>query len=169
MLLWVFRGIFILIISAVLFVNLTSETITREGNAASFWTVAWGGIGIAVFVFLLDLLTPKKKLSALAGVFFGLLVGLHLVQYKSRYYQRRVEKFALVQIRYPPVDNRRRIQDQRSRTLRLLGKLNVRNDKTHVVLRPHHNCDRQKTHTYPQHPFHEKAAKHRKSTPDKLL
>ncbi len=76
MLLWVFRGIFILIISAVLFVNLTSETITREGNATSFWTVAWGGIGIAVFVFLLDLLTPKKKLSALAGVFFGLLVGL---------------------------------------------------------------------------------------------
>jgi len=29
-----------------------------------------------VFVFLLDVLTPKKKLSALAGVFFGLLVGL---------------------------------------------------------------------------------------------
>jgi uncharacterized protein YacL len=31
---------------------------------------------MAVFVLLLDVLTPKKKFSALAGVFFGLLVGL---------------------------------------------------------------------------------------------
>lgn len=33
---------------------------------------------MALFVFLLDLFTPKKKLSALAGVFFGLLVGMLL-------------------------------------------------------------------------------------------
>jgi len=76
MLLWIFRGIFALIMCAVLFVNLTSETLTREGNAASFYTVAWTGIGMAIFVFFLDVLTPKKKLTALAGVFFGLLVGL---------------------------------------------------------------------------------------------
>jgi uncharacterized protein YacL len=31
---------------------------------------------MAAFVFLLDVLTPKKKFSALAGVFFGLLVGI---------------------------------------------------------------------------------------------
>ena len=31
---------------------------------------------MAIFVFLLDIFTPKKKLTALAGVFFGLLVGL---------------------------------------------------------------------------------------------
>jgi len=31
---------------------------------------------MAVFVLLLDILTPKKKFSALAGVFFGLLVGI---------------------------------------------------------------------------------------------
>lgn len=76
MLLWIFRGIFALIMCAVLFVNLTGEMLTREGNAASFWTVAWTGIGMAIFVFLLDVLTPKKRLTALAGVFFGLLVGL---------------------------------------------------------------------------------------------
>ncbi len=76
MLLWIFRGIFALIICAVLFVNLTSEMLTREGNAASFWTVAWTGMGMAIFVFLLDVLTPKKRLTALAGVFFGLLAGL---------------------------------------------------------------------------------------------
>ncbi len=76
MLLWIFRGIFALVMCAVLFVNLTGETLTREGNAASFWTVAWTGIGMAIFVFLLDVLTPKKRLTALAGVFFGLLVGL---------------------------------------------------------------------------------------------
>ena len=76
MLLWIFRGIFALVMCAVLFVNLTGETLTREGNAASFWTVAWTGIGMAIYVFLLDVLTPKKRLTALAGVFFGLLVGL---------------------------------------------------------------------------------------------
>jgi uncharacterized protein YacL len=31
---------------------------------------------MAVFVFLLDIFTPKKKLGALAGVFFGLIVGI---------------------------------------------------------------------------------------------
>ncbi len=74
MLLLFFRSIFIVIILAVLFVNISSKTI--GGDSTSFWTVVWSGFGMAVFVFLLDLLTPKKKLAALAGVFFGLLVGM---------------------------------------------------------------------------------------------
>ena len=38
--------------------------------------VSWSGFGMVVFVLLLDVLTPKKKFFALAGVFFGLLVGM---------------------------------------------------------------------------------------------
>ncbi len=76
MLLWVFRFIFIVIIVSVLFVNASSLTLTRTENSSSWWAVVIGGMGMAVFVFLLDLMTPKRKLSALAGVFFGLLVGV---------------------------------------------------------------------------------------------
>ncbi|UCF42813.1 MAG: PIN/TRAM domain-containing protein [Planctomycetota bacterium] len=76
MLLWVLRVIFFFVIVGVLFVNASSETVSREENSPSFWAVIWSGLGLGVFVLLLDLLTPKRKLSALAGVFFGLLVGM---------------------------------------------------------------------------------------------
>jgi uncharacterized protein YacL len=68
--------IFVVVVIGVLFVSASTENITKEENSSSFWTVVWSGFGMAVFVFLLDILTPKKKLVALAGVFFGLLVGL---------------------------------------------------------------------------------------------
>jgi uncharacterized protein YacL len=74
--LWIFRAIFVLVVLAVLFVSISTEEITKEENSASFWTVSFSGLGMAIFVFLLDMFTPKKKLSALAGVFFGLLVGM---------------------------------------------------------------------------------------------
>jgi len=76
MLIWIFRTIFIIIVLGVLLFNASSENISKEENSLSFWAVVWSGLGMMVFVFLLDVLTPKKKLSALAGVFFGLLVGL---------------------------------------------------------------------------------------------
>ncbi len=76
MLLWVFRGIFIVVILAVLFANVSSKAISGSDEEANFWAVVCSGLGMAVFVFLLDIFTPKKKLTALAGVFFGLLVGL---------------------------------------------------------------------------------------------
>ena len=76
MLIWIFRTIFIIIVLGVLLFNASSENISKEENSLSFWAVVWSGLGMAVFVFLLDVLTPKKKLGALAGVFFGLLVGL---------------------------------------------------------------------------------------------
>lgn len=34
------------------------------------------GLGVAVFVIIIDWLTPKKSINALAGIFFGLLVGV---------------------------------------------------------------------------------------------
>jgi uncharacterized protein YacL len=63
-----------MVILAVLFVNVSSKLIGADET--SFWTVVWSGAGMSIFVFLLDFLTPKKKLGALAGVFFGLLVGM---------------------------------------------------------------------------------------------
>ncbi|MHC4644928.1 MAG: TRAM domain-containing protein [Planctomycetota bacterium] len=97
MLIWILRTIFVIVVAAVLFVSLSSKTIS-QGDAiigadgkpvldnaghpvhgfqsTSFQVILWTGAAMAMFVFLLDVLTPKKKLSALAGVFFGLLVGM---------------------------------------------------------------------------------------------
>ena len=83
-LLWVFRAIFLVVVVAVVFVNISSPIMDKDelGESstdtynANLRAVILSSIGMAVFVFLLDVLTPKKKFSALAGVFFGLLVGL---------------------------------------------------------------------------------------------
>ncbi|MGB2807233.1 MAG: TRAM domain-containing protein [Sedimentisphaerales bacterium] len=77
MLLWVFRAIFAIVLLAVLIANLSSDDIAAA-DKTDFWAVLWSALGMAVFVLFLDILTPKKKLSALAGVFFGLLVGMLL-------------------------------------------------------------------------------------------
>lgn len=72
----VFRAIFIVIILAVLFVNVSSTEISGGANSREFWFIVWAAIAMASFTFFLDLLTPKKSLANLAGVFFGLLVGI---------------------------------------------------------------------------------------------
>ncbi|UCG49710.1 MAG: TRAM domain-containing protein [Phycisphaerales bacterium] len=76
MLIWVFRAIFALVVIGVLFVSVSSKAISESNDNTNFWALVFSGLGMATFVFLLDFLTPKKKLSALAGVFFGLLVGM---------------------------------------------------------------------------------------------
>jgi uncharacterized protein YacL len=83
-LLWIFRAIFLVVVVAVVFVNITSPIMdkdedglpSKETYEANLRAIVFSSIGMAVFVLLLDVLTPKKKFSALAGVFFGLLVGL---------------------------------------------------------------------------------------------
>jgi len=76
MLLWLFRSIFIIVILGVLFFSAQSKAISGSQETINFWAVVWSGLGMGLFVFVLDVFTPKRKLSALAGVFFGLLVGL---------------------------------------------------------------------------------------------
>ncbi len=76
MLLWLVRGIFIIVVISVLVVNAASTVLTTTENSASWWTVVISGVGLTVFFLLLDVLTPKRKLMAVAGVFFGLLVGM---------------------------------------------------------------------------------------------
>ncbi|HUW18594.1 MAG TPA: TRAM domain-containing protein [Sedimentisphaerales bacterium] len=76
MLIWIFRTIFIIVLLGVLLFTASSQNVSKEANSPSFWAIVFSGLGMGVFVFLLDVLTPKKKLGALAGVFFGLLVGM---------------------------------------------------------------------------------------------
>ncbi|HUT31333.1 MAG TPA: TRAM domain-containing protein [Sedimentisphaerales bacterium] len=76
MLIWIFRSIFIIILLGVLLFNASNVEISAEKNATSFWSIVVTGLGLGLFVFLIDVLTPKKKLRALAGVFFGLVVGM---------------------------------------------------------------------------------------------
>jgi len=76
MLLWSFRFIFLVIIFAVLFVHISSPDVSGEVGRANFWAIIWVGLGLALFTFLVDFFTPRKSLTGLAGVFFGLFVGM---------------------------------------------------------------------------------------------
>jgi uncharacterized protein YacL len=76
MFLWAVRAFYIVIIVAVLLVNLTLPEISVEAGRADFYAILWGALGLAVAAFIIDFVTPKKSLAALAGVFFGLLVGI---------------------------------------------------------------------------------------------
>jgi uncharacterized protein YacL len=76
MLLWIIRAIFVVIICAVLLANLTARDVSGEASRANFYVILWSALGLGVITFLIDIVTPKKSLAALAGVFFGLLVGI---------------------------------------------------------------------------------------------
>ncbi len=72
--LWILRVIFVLVIVLVLYLTASSPSISSDDTA--FWSVIYGGIGMMLLFLFVDLLTPKRKLAALAGIFFGLLVGV---------------------------------------------------------------------------------------------
>jgi uncharacterized protein YacL len=72
--LWILRAIFILVITLVLYLTASSPAIS--GDDTAFWAVIYGGVGMMVLFLSIDILTPKRKLTALAGVFFALLVGV---------------------------------------------------------------------------------------------
>jgi uncharacterized protein YacL len=80
MLLNVIRGIFIIVIFAALFVSITSEvanpTDAEKLTQNEIWVVFIGGLILAVLVLFIDWMLPKRSLSALAGIFFGLIVGI---------------------------------------------------------------------------------------------
>jgi uncharacterized protein YacL len=80
MLNWVFRGVFLVIVVAILFTYLNNpDNVGSDGSSDRGINALFiGGLGMAMLVFLLDVFTPKNKLGALAGVFFGLLVGMLL-------------------------------------------------------------------------------------------
>ncbi len=80
MLLNFIRFIFLLVIAAALFVSITSD-VAEQGDVGTIThsdirVIFVGGIGLAVLVLFIDWVLPKNSLKALAGVFFGLIVGI---------------------------------------------------------------------------------------------
>ena len=78
MLLWIFRVLVIILILSVLWIYAPTEEMTEAGGRTSFWATLISAVALVLAAFLIDILTPKKSLGALAGVFFGLLVGILL-------------------------------------------------------------------------------------------
>lgn len=76
MLLWILRAFFFVIIVAVLLVNLTSYEISGGPGGTDFYALLFSGLVLVSATLLIDFVTPKKSLAALAGVFFGLIVGI---------------------------------------------------------------------------------------------
>lgn len=75
MLLYFIRAVFIVVIASFLFVSIFIAPTDQTGVTSLFIRV-FCGMGVAAIVIAIDWLTPKKSLSALAGIFFGLLVGV---------------------------------------------------------------------------------------------
>ncbi len=76
MLLWIFRVLVIILTLSVLWIYALTAEMTEPSGSTSFWATVVGAIVLVSIAFLVDVLTPKKSLGALAGVFFGLLVGI---------------------------------------------------------------------------------------------
>jgi uncharacterized protein YacL len=78
MVIWFLRLIFIIVLIAVLFVSLTSRAQDGTLSDTRPFIIVIFGIATGLVVLLVDFLTPKKSLAALAGIFFGLLVGIFM-------------------------------------------------------------------------------------------
>jgi len=80
MLLHFVRGIFIIVIAAALFVSITSEMANpdkaNDASQSDIRVIFIGGLVLAVLVLFIDWFLPKNSLKALAGIFFGLIVGI---------------------------------------------------------------------------------------------
>ena len=84
-LLWIFRAVFLIVIVAVISVNIQPEIMLPDAATTenpeqilnnNLRAIFWSSLAMVFVVLMLDILTPKKKLSAVAGVFFGLLIGI---------------------------------------------------------------------------------------------
>ena len=71
MVLWVLRGLLIVLIAGV---GLSSGTGVEPGRFRHALMLA--GIGVALAMIVVDVFMPRKSLAALSGVFLGLVVGM---------------------------------------------------------------------------------------------
>ncbi|MBN1787954.1 MAG: TRAM domain-containing protein [Sedimentisphaerales bacterium] len=80
MLLNFIRLVFLIVIAAAIFVSITSDIAEQDEESmithSDIRVIFVGGIGFAMLVLFLDWVLPKSSLKALAGIFFGLLVGI---------------------------------------------------------------------------------------------
>jgi uncharacterized protein YacL len=61
-----------------LYLYAPTEELTEPAGRMSLWITIIGGVVLFVASMVIDIFTPKKSLGALAGVFFGLLVGIFI-------------------------------------------------------------------------------------------
>jgi uncharacterized protein YacL len=78
MLLWIFRAIIFIILLGVMFAHLSAPDISGQPGRTNFYVILVTGLALAAIAFCVDIFTPKRSLAALAGVFFGLLVGIFI-------------------------------------------------------------------------------------------
>jgi uncharacterized protein YacL len=76
MVLILLRGVFVLLVAAVAALYLLSNQLETQISPPFFTTMLLGAMGLACVIIAGDLLTPRKKLSALSGVILGLIAGL---------------------------------------------------------------------------------------------
>jgi len=76
MLLYFIRMLFVLIVIAVLFMSLDSGVESGLLNEPRLLAGYLLAMFVAIFVIVVDWLTPKKYLASFAGIFFGILVGM---------------------------------------------------------------------------------------------
>jgi uncharacterized protein YacL len=74
MLLWIIRALFLVIVG-----GLDARLAKAAGGTTSSWIFLFGGVFVlAVGVVVVDLLTPRKKIQTISGIYLGLMVGLVL-------------------------------------------------------------------------------------------
>jgi len=75
MIIYFIRAMFLITIAAFLFVSISKGAYEGEQDVMAIFIT---GMAIAATVIAVDWLTPKKSLNALAGVFFGLMMGMFI-------------------------------------------------------------------------------------------
>lgn len=78
MLIWGLRGLFVMLIAAVVFSAVNSSVdvaVTQQQQRYAVW-IMMAAIGFSLVVIGVDMFLPRKSLAALSGAFLGLLVGM---------------------------------------------------------------------------------------------
>ena len=92
---WIFRALFFIVIIAILVANLTLPEISGEPGRTSFSIILWSGMGMLAASLILDIFALKRSLTALAGVFFGLLVGIFISWMLAKVFDGLIEIYGL--------------------------------------------------------------------------
>lgn len=71
----IFAVLFATITAVYVLEPLQGSSATEEKVRLGWWIIAWA-IAMGAIVLVLDLLTPNKRITAVSGIFFGLVAGL---------------------------------------------------------------------------------------------
>jgi uncharacterized protein YacL len=75
MLLIVIRAVFVIVVAGL---GVRTARIVGEYNLANPWLLFFGVMVAAVAVVIGDLLTPRKRIQTISGIYFGVIVGIFL-------------------------------------------------------------------------------------------